>query len=133
MLAHVVQTRVVSFVAREVFMRKWFIGTIYVRTRNAKIKFSQYSADEVDRYIDFEVGLWRKNDVRTHTYTTLEMFRVNLLNDNNVVEQHLNVIFNKVKVYKADVGVHGMSIIANAKDAEIYFPKALRAHLRSIR
>lgn len=151
-MALIGQTRLGSFVIRELFLRKWFIGTIYVRTRNAKVKFAKYSKVEVDKYIDFEVHLWRCNDLRTHAYTILEMFRVNLLNndqkidtnvisivvdgdhyfDNKTVEQHLNVLFDKVKVYRAKVDVHGMSIIADAKDAEMYFPKQVRAHLRSL-
>lgn len=153
LLASVVGTRVMSFISRELFMRKWFIGSFYTGTRNAKSKFANVSKEERKRIIDFEVNLWRCNDVRTRCFTVLEMFNVNLVDhtdkisksvisitvdddhyfNNKVVEQHLNIVFDKVRQYAADVETHGMSTVASADDARPYFPKALMSHMRSLR
>lgn len=152
-LSYMMLSRLGSFIAREVIMRKWFIGTIHANTRNAKIKYSSLSKEEYKRVIDFEVHLWRCNDVRTRGYTVLEMLKADLMRskqkidssmisisigadhyfDGKIVEQQLKFIFSKVKTYRAVADVHSMSVASSAKDVEPYFPKPLRAHLRSLR
>jgi pimeloyl-ACP methyl ester carboxylesterase len=148
-----VKFRVPSWIMREVFLRKWFLGTIYTQSRNAKAKFIGLDARTRRAMVDFEITLWRVNHVPTWCYTTLEMFRCDLVTnahhiplnliavtfdldqyfDNAVTEQHMKIIYNKVKLVKAKVDKHGVSVMETAQDVEAFFPKALRSHLKSLR
>jgi len=71
---------------------------------------------ERQRRIDFEVVLWKCNDLRTYFYTSHTMFHLDLCDkqttvpvyhvavandqyfDNNIVEQHLAIIYPVVNV-----------------------------------
>jgi pimeloyl-ACP methyl ester carboxylesterase len=142
-----------SFLLRELMFRKWFIGTAYTKTRNAKARFIGFNKDELSKMIDFEVSLWRSNHVRTHFFTYLEMFKADLVTnatkiplnlvhvsiggdqyfDAKVVEQHLRIIYQKVKVIHHDMGKHAVSVVGSKADAEEFFPRAGRDYLRSLR
>jgi pimeloyl-ACP methyl ester carboxylesterase len=142
-----------SFLLRELVFRKWFIGTAYTKTRNAKARFSGLSLKELNKMVDFEVNLWRKNHVRTHFFTYLEMFKADLVTDSpkiplklvhvaiggdqyfdsKVVEQHLRIIYQNVKVIHHDMGKHAVSVVGTKADAEEFFPREGREYLRSLR
>jgi pimeloyl-ACP methyl ester carboxylesterase len=150
--ALVVGTRLGSFITREIFLRKWFLGRFYAKLHNAKEKFEGLDKDKHKEMIRFEIDLWRMNDVRTWCYTTREMLRCDLVTDatqlpldvisvvvdndryfdNKTTEQHLNIIFRNVKSVFADVAQHGGSKVETAKDAAEFIPKTLRNHLKSL-
>jgi hypothetical protein len=46
--------------------------------------------------------------------------------DNNVVEQHLGVIFSDVHVLKTKMGNHAPTVVANAKEAAPFVPPKIR-------
>lgn len=150
-LAGSMRYRVVSFIAREVFMRKWFIATFYTRTRNARVKYEGMSKKELKELIHFEVGLWRCNDVRTRGYTVLEMFRADLLSGGQInkglinvsvgedhyfngplTEQQLSVIYEKVKTIELNDQRHSVSVVANAEQARSFIPKKVLQHIKSL-
>lgn len=151
--AHIMGSRPVSWFMRELFMRKWFLGTIYTRLHNAKDKFAGLSSDDLKRMVNFEVKLWRINHVPTWCYTSREMLKADLVTDaphipqnlimvtigkdryfdNASTEQHMRIIFNKVKVLESEEENHGGSVVANAKDARVFMPKELISHLKSMR
>ncbi len=123
------------------------IKTAYKQTYNAKHKFQDLDPEVERQMLNFEVLLWRTNDLRTHAYTNLSMFMLDnctrqidlpvhhiaVENDqyfnNAVVEQHMRVIFNDYTGYPITVTSHSPSIVANKKAAQPFIPKKLRTLL----
>lgn len=150
--SYIVGSRVGSWVAREIFMRKWFLGSFYTKSHNAKEKFDGLDDSVKADMVDFEVNLWRINDVPTWCDTTREMLRADLITgaekmdlpvisitvdgdkyfDNKVTEQHMHIVYKDVKVFMAETDKHGGSVVATAKDALPFFPNQLRKHLKSL-
>lgn len=107
-------------------------------------KMYDASKSELEDRINYEIKLWQMNDVRTRGRTSYDSFNVNLCDvkvnlplyhvaiaddhffNNSVVEQHLNVIFNKVTVIYAEMEGHAPTVIADAEAAAPFIPKKLR-------
>ena len=95
--------------------------------------------------LDFEIELWKINDLRTWFKTMGEMFEVNLCDDNpklkkavhhvaplndiyfkdEVVQQHMQVIFEEFTMHTSDMELHAPSVMANADEVEPFFPKSI--------
>lgn len=132
---------------RYVVLHPYFLKKAYHKTRNAKEKFADISGDEFRRTMEMEIKLWHTNDVRTQFRHNVEMFKVDntkvQLNmpvyhvasrhdryfDNVRVEEHMRRIFTDFKIYYMRSHNHAPTIIANAKDAAPFIPKALRRDL----
>lgn len=136
--------RFISFALKKLLLRESVIRASYklVEDRHSKL----FDADEAERRkrIDFEVKLWKMNDLRTRLYTMNLMLRLNVCTmqlptnayhvapdfdryfDNHVVEQHMRVIFEKFEIIPTSMPAHAPSIIATAKDAAPYVPPKLR-------
>jgi pimeloyl-ACP methyl ester carboxylesterase len=127
------------------------LRTFYGRTHNAKHKFAQAkNEDEVKQINDIEVGLWRNNDVRTWAHTTTVILqldnckvRVNVpvwhvaakvdnYFDNNIVEQHMRVIFSDYEFAELDLKSHAPSVIAGEKEAAALIPPKLKRYLNKL-
>jgi pimeloyl-ACP methyl ester carboxylesterase len=122
---------------------------VYGKTHNAKNKFNHLGNEEKKQAMEFEVILWRENDIRTHMHTARDFLaldncrkQVNLpvhhvavegdqYFDNSVVEQHLQVIFTKLKSHIAVMPNHAPSIVASKEDAAPFIPKGLRRVLKA--
>lgn len=148
LLTKIFTTRPAAILFKNIALNPGVLRTIYHRTRNAKHKFGDLSKDEHKAMMDFEIHLWQSNDVRTHMFTSYEflgfdncskgrvdipLWHIAVKNDNyfdnHRVEQHLNVIFNKVNVVFAELKNHAPSIIADKKTAEPMIPKKVRSLL----
>lgn len=145
--ARLFRGRILSVVFRNVALHPALLRTVYPRTYNAQDKFKGLSPEELAQTTAFEVFLWRTNDLRTHMYTSHGMLTANICDvrvnlpvwhvyvdddkyfDNNVVEQHLGVIFTEVHMLKAMTKNHSPSIIGDKKTASVLFPRKLRALL----
>lgn len=136
--------RLPAFLGRNLALRPSLIRATYrlVADKHAKMK----DADEAERNrrINFEIHLWRINDLRTYMDTTITMFTLDLVNqrvdlpvyhigvtedryfDHHVVEQHLNIIYNKVHIIKTNYKNHGPTVIADAKAADVFIPAQLK-------
>jgi hypothetical protein len=132
-------------IAKNVILTKPVIKTTYnlVSGRHSKMKDAIDKA-ELDRRIDFEIGLWQMNDVRTRMKTMTMMFKMDVCKekidlpvyhvtatedryfDNEVVKQHFHVIFKDVHMVSTDMPSHAPSIMATAKEAKAYVPLKLR-------
>jgi len=152
MASYIVGSRIGSWVTREIFLRKWFLSNFYTKTHNAKEKFEGLTDEILRQNVNFEINLWRINDIPTWTFTSREMLRADLVSeseqmqlpvisitvdadkyfDSRVVEQHMHIVYKDVKVFMADADKHGGSVLATAVDAQPYFPQPLRKHLRSL-
>ncbi|MCA9346176.1 alpha/beta hydrolase [Candidatus Saccharibacteria bacterium] len=143
-LAEIFRHRVPAVFFYNVILHPSLIRIAYAKTPNAKKKFENLSKDDQKKAMDFEVILWRDNDVRTYMEMTLEMMRldnchksidmpvhhVSVKNDqyfnNKVVEQHMRVIFNDFYEHEAVMPNHAPSIIASKEEAAPLVPKSLR-------
>lgn len=129
---------------RNICLHPIIIKQIYTRTHNAKHKFENIDTETRDKMVDFEVHLWRVNDVRTHWNTTHQMLTVNNCKkqvnlpvfhvavsgdqyfDSHNVEQHLRVIFSDFESETAEMSAHAPSILADADEAADLFPPQFR-------
>lgn len=140
--------RLPSIFFRNVILHPLVLRTFYSRTHNAKHKFVDASRDERKKMTDFEVYLWRANDIRTYMDTAVSMLTVdnckkhvdlpvwhisvkvdNYFN-NAVIEQHMQVIFKDFQEIPAKLKRHSISIIADKKASAPLIPPKLRALLR---
>ncbi len=120
----------------------------YSKSRNAKTKLSNLSDKDKKSSLDFEVELWRSNEVRTYMHMTTTMLsldnctvQVNLpvhhisidadqYFDNNTVEQHMRVIFSDFTEHNAVMSAHAPSILASKEEASPLIPSSMKKILR---
>ncbi len=133
---------------RHILLRKIFIRAAYNLVADRHSKLKDADANERKKRIEFEIGLWHSNDVRTYMKTGYEMLTVDLFGervalpvyhvtvegdryfDNQRVEQHLKVIYDKVKVVVATLPAHAPTVIADAAAAAPLIPAEIRKILR---
>jgi pimeloyl-ACP methyl ester carboxylesterase len=141
--------RIPALIFRYSALQPFFLNRAYHRTHNAKEKFANISGDEFKRTMEMEIRLWHMNDIRTQFKHNVEMFeldntgkRINLpvhhvasrkdrYFDNVRVEEHMRRIFTDFKIYYMRSHNHAPTIIANAKDAAPFIPRALRREITS--
>lgn len=129
---------------KNMFLQPFIIKAIYAHTHNAKHKFKDLTPEERERAINFEVHLWRCNEVRTYMNTTLSMLhadncrkKINLpvyhlsvkndnYFDNQLVEQHMKIVFTKFTNIPVKLNGHSVSVIANKKEAQAFMPLKLK-------
>lgn len=147
----IIKTKPGSMLFRTIALNPSVLRTFYGRTHNAKHKYAQANNDaETEQIKEIEVGLWRNNDARTWAFTTNEFLtldnckvRVNLpvwhvgakvdnYFDNNIVEQHMRVIFSGYESAMLDLVAHAPSVIATENDAAALIPPRLRKRLNKL-
>jgi pimeloyl-ACP methyl ester carboxylesterase len=136
---------VASSFFRHVCLNPLILRAVYRHTHNAKNKFKGVVEEELKEIMDVEIRLWHDNDVRTYMLTSREFLRLDNCKqrvdlpvyhigveadryfDNQVVEQHLRVIFKEYHLLATlTAGNHAPSIIADAKTAAPFVPQKLR-------
>lgn len=148
-LAHIFAYRLPAAFAGRLILRSPVIRSTYllVSSRHSKMKDAR-DKEERKRRIDFEIGLWQMNDVRTRMSTMSLMFTIDLCKgpqinvpayhvtatqdryfDHEVVKQHLHIVFKDLKVIPSKMANHAPTIVASAKEAAPYIPKRLRTIL----
>ena len=138
-----------AFFIKHVALRPTMIRATYklVADKNVKMR----DADDAERKmrIDFEINLWKINDIRTYMDNAVTMLTLDLCKqqvdlpvyhvavaedryfDNHIVEQHLGVIYSKVSVIHAHMKQHAPTVIADAKAASELVPPKLRRLLNA--
>ena len=136
--------RLPAWVGQHLALRPTFIRATYllIAERNSKLK----DADDAERRrrIDFEIGLWQGNDLRTYMDTGVSMLTLDLCHaqvalpvyhivvsedryfNNDVVEQHLGVIYKEVNIVRSAMPNHGPTVISDAKAAGVFMPRRIR-------
>lgn len=140
-------TRPCALLIRYGGLNKFVIKTAYSKLPNSKRRMIEVTPEEFDKTMDFEVKLWQANDVRTHWLTTSQFFtldncktRVDLpvihvvskedhYFDNEVVKQHMLVVFKSYRRYVANSKAHTPSILADKKAMAVMLPPGLRRML----
>lgn len=144
-------------IAASLFSNKYpalFMKTFVLRSPVIKATYAMVAdnhsklkdADQIERKqrIEFEIGLWKQNDIRTYMDTTITMLNVDVCDqqislpvhhvavdvdryfDNHRVEQHFAVIYQKVHVINVKQHAHAPTVVATAADAAPFIPPALR-------
>lgn len=132
---------------RSVVLHPTILRTFYAKTHNAKHKFADLDPEESKTLTEFEIHLWRINDVRTYMKTTLEMLKLDNCGkrvavpvwhisvdtdnyfDGKLVEQHLRVVFEDFVVVRAPFKKHMPNVIAGKNEVAKLFPRKIRQYL----
>ncbi len=144
-LSRLVTLPPLAWLFRYVGLSPMVLRAVYHRTSNAKHKFAQAtSAEDFQRLMDVEIGLWHSNDVRTYMYTTSQFLQLDNCGvrvdvplwhvsakadhffDHRIVEQHLQIIYKDFHSAAANLKNHAPSVIADEKAALPLFPPQLR-------
>lgn len=132
-----------SWIAKNLFLRPAVLRTIYKLSSPKNPKMRTLDIQERDNRIAYEIHLWKINDLRTYMFVNNHMLRLNLCKqqvdlpvqhvampedkyfNNEVVEQHLGVIYKNVNVLTSKLPSH-MTTLATDQDALNFIPPALR-------
>lgn len=147
-IAFVLQFRPTAFLFRHIVLTKPVIRTTYRLVANRHDKMKDADNIELKKRIAFETNLWQINDLRTRAKTIELMLTINVCDKGQVnvpayhitttedryfnhaiVEQHLHVIFPNLEVIPSEMANHAPTIVATAKEAEIFIPQRFRAVL----
>ncbi len=120
------------------------IRACYALVADSHSKLKDADKEEQSQRINFEIGLWQSNDIRTYMDTTVTMLRADTCGvqvalpvhhvavdvdryfDNHRVEQHFGVIYEHVYIINARQKTHAPTVVATAKEASAFIPPALR-------
>ena len=134
--AKLFRKKIPAFFFKNVILHPAVLRIAYSKTHNAKNKFKGLSPTGAKKAMDFEIHLWRCNDVRTYMDTTISMLTLDNCGkhiaikvdhisvesdqyfDNQVIEQHMRVIFTDYKDHRAVMDNHAPSIIADKNAAK---------------
>jgi len=137
-------TRPFSFIERYCFLNKFVLKTLYAKLPNSKRRMIEVTPEEFDATMDFEVKLWQANDVRTHWLTTSEFLKIDNCTkridlpvihvvsqqdhyfNNEIVKQHMLVVFTGYRRYTAVSKAHTPSVLADKKAMGVLLPPGLR-------
>lgn len=136
--------RLPAWIGQHLILRPSIIRATYKLAADSNAKMKDADKAEQDMRINFEITLWKANDLRTYMDTSISMLTLNLCDktvdlpvyhvavsldryfDNHLVEQHLNVIYSKVTVVPAHMPAHAPTVIADAKAAAGIIPLQIR-------
>jgi pimeloyl-ACP methyl ester carboxylesterase len=145
--AQLFTARPLSLFFRNVCLHPAVLKRAYAKTHNAKKKFEGMDKATVKQFMEFEVYLWHCNDVRTWFQSIVEFMtldnckkqldvpfiHITVGNDRylreDVVEQHLRIIFRNITIAESKQDQHMPSVIASAAEAKSYFPDQVRSAL----
>ncbi len=147
-IARLFATRPVSLFIRYCCLNRFVLTTLYAKLPNSKKRMVDITPEEFRRNIDFEKTIWQANDVRTHWLTTNEFLNVDNCQasialpvyhvastadhyfNNEIVKQHMLVVFDSYHRFTASSKAHTPSILADKKAMAVLLPPGLRRVLR---
>lgn len=137
-------TRPVAFMIRYGALNKFVLKTLYSKLPNSRRRMIEVTPEEFDITMDFELQLWQANDVRTHWLTTSQFFTtdnckskidipvVHVISqqehyfNNEVVEQHMRIVFDNYRKFTAKSKAHTPSVLADKEAMSVMLPLGLR-------
>ncbi len=146
-LAQAVSWRPMAFFVQTVVLRGPMIRCAYTLVAKRHTKMKDADRTERNQRIDFEIGLWQANDIRSQGFTGLQMFQADLTGqkiplplhhiavdgdqyfNNTMVEKHLRAIYKTVKVHPAALPSHVPTVLANVEEARVFTPESVRKQL----
>lgn len=142
--ASIFSNRYPAFFMKTFILRSPVIKTCYALVADSHSKLKDADKQVRAERINFEIQLWKQNDVRTYMDTGITMLTADICNaqvslpvthvavnvdryfDNHRVEQHLAIIYEKVNVIKTETPAHAPTVVATAEDAAPFIPPPLR-------
>lgn len=142
--ARFLATRPMSPFIRYVGLNRWTLKTLYAKLPNSKRRMIEVTPEEFEMTMDFEVKLWQANHVRTHWLTTSQFFTLDNCTkpldvpvihvtsqqdhyfNNDVVEQHMRVVFKDYRQFVAPSKAHTPSVLADKKAMAVLLPGGLK-------
>ena len=150
-VTRVFATRPVAFFIRYCCLNKFVLTTLYAKLPNSKRRMIEITPEQFKANMEFEKVIWQANDVRTHWLTTSEFLNIDNCKtridlpihhvasqadhyfNNEIVKQHMLVVFNKYHQHTAVSKAHTPSILADKKESGVLLPPGLRKVLRAKR
>lgn len=144
----IMSTWLVAPFIRYCWQNSFAIRRIYVRMPAGKRRKLSMGSLDFKTMMDFEVKLWHVNDTRTHWATTSEFLQIDNCKvpiklpvwhvaskgdhyfNNDIVEQHMRVVFDSYNRSVMNSEAHTPSIIGTKKDLAVMIPASLRRELR---
>jgi len=148
-LAHFFSFKLPAAFFQKVILSPFILRTFYKHTHNAKQKFSSVEKEEHDYLTEFEIHLWKVNEVRTYMAATITMltldntksriylpvWHIHVKTDNyfnnESVEKHMRMIFTDYKPILAPIKNHMPNVIAGKEESAMLFPKKVLQLIRS--
>lgn len=145
--ARVFATPPMALFLRYAWLNGPVIRSIYVRTPSGKKRLSAMDPVAGKAQLDYDVMLWQTNDVRTHWYTMYQFLaldncttRIDLpvwhvasrndhFFDNDIIEQHMLVVFSQYYQAVIDAKAHTPSMLADKQEMSVLLPGKLRRAL----
>lgn len=145
------KTRLISVILKHLVLNKSIITTAYNLNADKHVKLKDANKQERAKRINFEVYLWKVNDIRTYFFTTDEFLRVNLTNnkvnnnlhhvhvvgdqyfDEQQVTKHLNQIYNQVVVHVAKLPNHAPTVVSDEQEANKIVTPSLKKQLKLLK
>ena len=133
---------------RSVILHPMVLRTFYSRTHNAKHKFKNLDDEDRKLLTEYEIHLWRLNDIRTHWATTVSFLKLNnckgkvnlpvwhihtkadIYFDNDLVEKNMKRIFTKVNSIIIPLDGHMPNVIAGKEESAVLVPEKIHKLLR---
>ncbi len=141
--------RMLGWIGHNLFLRPTPIRLTYQILGRKNVKLLGFSKSKRKKLVDFEVKLWRSNELRTYAHTTGSMMNLDLCGtqvhlpvfhisvepdryfNNQLVEQHMRVIFTDFHGLTTTLSGHAPTVVASAKDAAPFIPDKIRQLLAS--
>ena len=145
------KTLPVSFIIKHLLLNKPVISTAYKLNADNHVKLKDANKQIRAKRINFEVHLWKANDIRTYFYTTEEFLMVNLTNkkvsntlhhvsvvgdqyfDEQKVHDNLNKIYSKVNVHVAKLPNHAPTVVSDVEEAKKIVTPSLKKQLKVLK
>jgi pimeloyl-ACP methyl ester carboxylesterase len=136
--------RLSSRLYKNIVLHPSMIKMFYSRSNSARPNFADLTPEQKSYMNEFEVRLWRQNDLRTHMatvadlltfnncqrYVGLPVYHVAVPDDpyvnNRFVEQHLRVIFSNFHMFHAAIPKHIPVVLSDKREAAVFLPAKLR-------
>ncbi|HEX7632814.1 MAG TPA: alpha/beta hydrolase [Candidatus Saccharimonadales bacterium] len=137
-------TRPFAIFIRRCCLNSFVLKTLYTKLPNSKRRMIEVTEEQFAANMDFEVQIWQANDVRTHWLTTSEFLEIDNCTkkinlpihhvvseqdhyfNNEIVKQHMLVVFNNYHSYTARSKAHTPSILADKKEMSVLLPTGLK-------
>lgn len=141
-------TRPAAFIIGNCFMNGFVIKNIAAQLPNSKRRMIEVGKDQYEANMDFDVKIWKENDVRTHWLTTSEFLNIDNCQakidlpiyhvaseadhyfHNDIVKQHMLVVFTAYYNYVAVSKAHTPPVLADKSEMAVMIPTGLRRVLR---
>lgn len=140
----VFSSRLPAWIARTFILRGPFIRAAYMSVADNHSKLRDADVAERRKRVDFEITLWKSNDIRTYMETTTIMMTLDLCHkrvelpvyhievaddryfDNRLVEQHMRVIYRDFFPIASNMPGHAPTVVATAREAAPFIPAKIR-------